>query len=768
MTTARAVSAFEGRRGIVKRLFAAAIALCFQFGSVLFAQTPTISRVVDAASFKTQLAPGSLANVVGTNFGSSTAISVTVGGKACAVLSAAPTQLQIQIAVDAPLGPTTLQVVNSAPFNISLTQYAPILYSADDTGQGDAQAYHGNGAAVTISSPANAGEVLLILAIGMGPTVPTVPTGAVSPSNPPAVITTALTMILADKAAVVLFAGLVPGKTGVYQINFLMPADTTTGDQPISFTIGGVGSNILTLPTSDAPVISGLQNNYSYTMAGLPNYGIAQGAIFNIYGSNLTSSSSTLSQSNYPLPTLLDGVSVSVTVNGTTTHPILYYVSRTQLGAILPSNTPLGTGQITVTKNGETGPAASIQVVESAFGILTMNQAGSGPAAALDVNYDYLGITNSIHPGEYVNLWGSGLGPAAGDETNPQIPVDLANIPIEVDIGGISATVTYHGRSIYPGLDQIQAIVPTSAQPGCNVSVVVRTGNVYSNFATIPVAVSGRTCSEPELGITSDQLQSVYSKPSLTFGTVNFQKDVNGIPQAVPQDRASAQFSRSLTPQFSAANLGNVSIGSCTVYYTGFFGGDSSDALDAGPMIDISSPMGKATLDPSGDNDGRYDEFLGSDTTLPVFIPTADGTLIFDNGTGGADVGAFTANLTLGAPLVWLNEAAITTVNRSNGVTVNWAGGAANSYVQISGMSVARSGPLVVLNAFFTCAAPVTANQFTVPPAVLLALPPGTGAPPFGTLSVSNTTGQQFMAPGLDFGLVTASVNFVSTGVTYQ
>ena len=336
----------------MKRLLAAASLYCF-LGSVLFAQTPTISRVVDAASFGALLAPGSLANVIGTNFGSSASISVTVGGKACAVLSASPTQLQIQIAVDAPVGPTTIQVGASAPFNLSLAQLAPVLFSADGTGQGNVQASHADGAAVTTSSPANAGEVIAIAGIGMGPTVTVVPTGAISPFRPIAFITTAVQITVAGKAqAALLFAGLAPGKVGVYQINFVMPPDVTTGVQPIYVTVGGVVSNILNLPTSDAPVISGLQNNYSNLTPGLPNYGIAQGAIFAIYGANLAKNSTPL-QTGYPLHTSLGGVSVSVTVNGTTTQPILYYATQNQLGAILPSNTPVGTGQITVTKDGK-------------------------------------------------------------------------------------------------------------------------------------------------------------------------------------------------------------------------------------------------------------------------------------------------------------------------------------------------------------------------------------------------------------------------------
>jgi uncharacterized protein (TIGR03437 family) len=735
--------------------------------NTLLAQTPSISRVVDAASFGTQLAPGSLANIIGANFGSSTAISVIVGGKACAVLAASPSQLQIQIAIDAPLGPTTIQVGASAPLNISLAQYAPVLFSADGSGHGNVQAYHAaDGSLVTPSSPSAADEIILMFAIGMGPTNPAVPTGTVSPSIPPAPIATAVTAMVADKAALVVFAGLAPGKIGVYQINFIVPADISTGDQPISLNIGGVVTNALTLPTTDAPVVTGLQNNYSYITAGLPNYGIAQGSIFAIYGSNLASANTPL-QTSYPLRTSLEGVSVSVTVNGVTTHPILYYVTRDQLGAILPSSTPVGSGQIIVTKNGEPGLPAPIQVVQSAFGLLTLNQAGSGPAVALDASFHYLGLTNSIQPGEYVNFWGSGLGPAAGDETGPQTPVELANIPIEVDIGGLPAQVTYHGRSIYPGFDQVQVIVPATVLTGCNVPVVVRTGNISSNFATIPVAASGRTCSEPELGITSNQLQSALSKSSFTLGTINFQESVNGSPQGAPEDVAGAQFTRFLTSQFSAANLGQVSLGTCMVYYDGEFGGNGGDPLDAGPSININSPIGKAELDPSGDGDGSYGEFLGSATAFPVFIPTAGGALNFDNAAGGADVQAFMANLTLGNPLVWSNEAAVTTISRSNGLTITWTGGAANSYVRISGMSGGGTPPFGFHTAFFTCAAPANANQFTVPASVLLALPPTGPNAMFSTLSVSNNYGQLFIAPGLDLGLVTASVNF-STTVTYQ
>ena len=267
------------------------------------------------------------------------------------------------------------------------------------------------------------------------------------------------------------------------------------------------------------PTVSLVQNNYSYILPGMPNYGVAQGSIFDIFGQALSTAASTLQ--NVPLPTKLNGTSVSVTVNGTTTQAILYFVSPTQIAAILPSATPVGTGLLTVSVGIQTSVAVPIVVVQSAFGMLTLNGGGSGPAAAFDAKASYLGFTNAANPGDYITLWGTGAGPVTGDETTTQVPANLAGIPIEVDIGGIPATVAYHGRSVYPGLDQINVVVPPGAS-GCYVSVVVRSGSIVSNFGTLPVAPGGRICSEPALSLTTSQIQTLASKAAFNFGTIQF------------------------------------------------------------------------------------------------------------------------------------------------------------------------------------------------------------------------------------------------------
>ena len=129
-------------------------------------------------------------------------------------------------------------------------------------------------------------------------------------------------------------------------------------------------------------MVTELQNNYSYTQPGLPNYGISPGMLFIIKGTGLTSISNTAER--FPLTTSLNGISVSVTVNGVVTQPTLYYILPTQIGAVLPENTPLGSGTLTVSNGLQTSQQVPIQVVQSDFGILTYNGAGFGPAYAFD------------------------------------------------------------------------------------------------------------------------------------------------------------------------------------------------------------------------------------------------------------------------------------------------------------------------------------------------------------------------------------------------
>src|SRR5260370_41744450 len=118
--------------------------------------------------------------------------------------------------------------------------------------------------------------------------------------------------------------------------------------------------------------ISAIENNYSYSLPSVPNYGIAPGSLFVIFGSNLSTVTVPVLQSSAPpgVPLTLNNVSVSVTVNGMMVPVPLYYVAATQIAGVLPSTVPAGTGTITLTTNGQPTAPAPLQVVTNNFGML--------------------------------------------------------------------------------------------------------------------------------------------------------------------------------------------------------------------------------------------------------------------------------------------------------------------------------------------------------------------------------------------------------------
>jgi uncharacterized protein (TIGR03437 family) len=563
-------------------------------------------------------------------------------------------------------------------------------------------------------------------------------------------------------------------------------------------TLGLLGTVLAATSAAQTPTVGGLENNYSFVVPGLPNYGIAQGSIFDIFGSNLANSSTGLQAT--PV-TPLSGVSVAVTVGGATKQALLYYVTPGQIAAVLPSSTPVGTGTLTVTNNGKTSATAPIVVVAAAFGILTLNGAGSGPAAAFDSNGSYLGASNATNPGQTIVLWGTGAGPIANDlqQAAPSPPL------LQVYIGGVLASVAYQGRSQFTGLDQINVAIPAGVS-GCYVSLVVQAGVYVSNFSSLPIATSGHTCSDPATtpgGLTTTQLQSLAGKTTISVGSVGMFKTTSTTPAVVVQgitvspastldiEDGFAGFTKITLPQnynsyISSATGTTASIGSCTVFTlvedtstipatpSPFPG--SITYLNAGPVININGPVGKKTM-PLSTTGGilSYSAQLGGNTgtsTLPTFIPATGGTFTFDNGSGGADVGAFTASLSL-TPVVWTNNT-ITTVNRAAGQSVTWTGGDANTYVSITGESFVSSGTKFLIGEF-TCTAPSAAHQFTIPGPVLLSIPAsgsisagGISIPEPGSLTVSsfgNST--SFSAPGIDLGYIYA-YSGSGASVTYQ
>ena len=540
------------------------------------------------------------------------------------------------------------------------------------------------------------------------------------------------------------------GTTGVFSFQF-----TTFGNTSSSGGGGGGGGG-----TTTGPAITEVQNNYSYIAPGLPNYGIAPGSLFIIKGSNLASNTTAVLQSSAGgLPLTLNGASISVTVGGTTVTPAIYYTSATQIAAVLPSKTPTGTGSITVTYNGQTSAAAQIVVVTSALGLGSYYGSGGGLALATDANYNLFSNSSPANPGQAIVLWGSGVGAdtANDDRTYPMKQDNLTNIPLQVWIGGVQASIAYQGRSQFPGVDQVVVTIPDSVPLGCNVSIVAVSNNIVSNAVTLPVSQSG-ACSDATTPAIPNSGGGANGAVRVGLVTVLKSTEATAPTGSTTTNLAAAEFYSFPSSELSAGSSANIpSIGSCVII-SAAGGGVSTIGLDAG-TINVSGPGTQATLPPVQGSLGQYAGMIPS-------VPDSGGTYTF-SGSGGKNVGAFSAIVNFPNPLEWTNQPTPTsTIVRANGTTVTWSGGAPGTYVAIGGQSEVAASPqsTTIVSASFICYAPVAAGQFTVPSWVLLALPPSIQ----GSLYVENqTTPQTFTAPNLDYAYgVTTSLT--DTQITYQ
>lgn len=531
----------------------------------------------------------------------------------------------------------------------------------------------------------------------------------------------------------------------------------------------------------------GVVNNASYAPAGLPNSSIAQGSIFAIFGDNLGPAALT-QQPKYPLEKMLGGTSVKVTVGGTTVDAIPIYTLKTQVGAVLPSNTPVGTGQVTVTYNGQQSAPHSITVVPSSFGTFSLNQQGSGPGVVTDANYNVITLNNSAKPGQTIIIWGTGLGSIAGDDAAAPSAQDLTNIPVRVTIGGQTAPLVYRGRSgCCSGLDQVMVTVPAGVE-GCYQSLIIRINDVVSNVTTIPVAPNGGACSDPN-GFSGGDIAAWIGKGSVSFGSIVVGQSTTQSPaisvggvtipgQTTTSDDASAMFIRYDASQLirSQGLLQQASFGSCIV---NTYSASSTTRLD--PVLPTFLNAGNVAMTlPAGNTIqlerepriGIYSVPM-SGGQPPSFIGNG-GTFRF-TGSGGTDVGAFNTDVLIGTPLKWTNMDQITDVTRANGVRVEWTGGSPNTYVVIGGNSMYLPGGSAANATIvsFSCTAPVSAGNFTVPADVLLALPASSSSVggvsiPTGSLSVTNMTNPKpFTASGLDFAFIAGSMSSGKT-VNYK
>jgi uncharacterized protein (TIGR03437 family) len=227
------------------------------------AATPSITSVVNGASFAPNISGGSWITILGGSLSATTrpwassdfvgdnlptnlnGVSVTVNGIAAYPAYISPTQINVLAPNDANPGKMMVQVTNSAgsssAFPMLENAVAPGLFQINSTyaaarhADGTLVAPAGSIAGVT-SSPATPGETIELFGTGFGPTSPVVPDGQMVGTAVP--LADPATVTIGGAPAVVTYAGMI--SVGLIQLNVTIPMSAKAGNESIEAKVGDV------------------------------------------------------------------------------------------------------------------------------------------------------------------------------------------------------------------------------------------------------------------------------------------------------------------------------------------------------------------------------------------------------------------------------------------------------------------------------------------------------------------------------------------------
>jgi uncharacterized protein (TIGR03437 family) len=702
----------------------------------LHAQT-TITSVANESG-ESFLCPGGIAFVRGTGLGTSTAIAVTAAGKKAYVVNAFGSVLQVQLPVDAPQGATTMQAGASAPFSITLGQFCPGIPSTNVNGVAYVNALHdSSGEPVTAAFPAIPGELVDVTVTGLGPTTPSYATGT-APQDSSAKTNTTPSVKVGGQSVNVAGSFLIPGDPGFYYAVFRTPATIASGNQSVTVSIGGLTSSTAFLPLTNGGAVSSVTNAATYIDPALPNGALAQGAIAVAKGKNLGPSSIAVDSKPFQNASL-GGTSVAITVGGTTVPALMYYTSFNQIAFLVPSNTPAGTGTITVTYGGQAGAPAPITIVPNNVGIFTVTSDGQGAGIVTYPDYSLVSATKAANcggvnttcgaanAGDVLIIWATGLGPVNGsDASGAGLGVNMSQVPASVWVGGVQAQVAYLGRSgCCIGEDQIVFTVPSDTPLGCAVPLLVQIGSQVSNSVVMPVAAAGtRTCSPSDTAFSTSTVVTLSTGAGpFTYGDIELRRQ-DQVPGLA--DKVDGEFARFTIPAaaqpFFISYIDEPAMGSCQIFNNP--NGQQAipiqpvAGLDAGPQMTVQGPNGSISVTGNG---GSYQKLLSANGT---FLAAGNYTV---SAPGGADVSKFSTQVTLPTMPVMTSPTpdakTPSPVTRSNGLTVSWTGGQPGQVIQLEGFSATDKN--FTTGADFLCSVPAAAGTFTIPSNILLAMPTG-------------------------------------------
>ena len=248
--------------------------------------------------------------------------------------------------------------------------------------------------------------------------------------------------------------------------------------------IAGTAKDIGQVLAGTGPVL--LPNATLNNLNPQPGGPLAPGTLVQIFGANLSTSDTPVTAQSVPLPPTLNGTQVLI---GGIPAP-LYYVSKTQINAMVPFELTAGTQyDVIVTVNGSLSTPSPISLIPATPGLASDSD---GNIIAQHTDGTLVTAASPALPGEVIILYLAGMGltspPVASGIASPFNPLALVvSTPVVTIDDKAAPDIMFAGLSPGSvGLYQINLRIPADGTAGAHQLLVTQNG-VRSNAATLPI-----------------------------------------------------------------------------------------------------------------------------------------------------------------------------------------------------------------------------------------------------------------------------------------
>jgi len=228
--------------------------------------------VVSAASYERRgpISPGAIVSIFGSRLSDGTSLAdrlpldlrrmgteVVLAGRPLPIYYTSEGQVNAMVPFGLEVNTSHQLIVRrgntlSVPEAVTVAMAQPAVFTVNGLGTGQGHIYRQTAAGELIlaaaGNPVTAGDAVVIYCAGLGPVIPVVDAGQAAPRSPLAETANPVTVTIGGRQARVLFAGLAPDLTGLYQINAEVPAGLSGGsDVPVVLMVAGQAGPAVTM-----------------------------------------------------------------------------------------------------------------------------------------------------------------------------------------------------------------------------------------------------------------------------------------------------------------------------------------------------------------------------------------------------------------------------------------------------------------------------------------------------------------------------------------